>query len=104
MTVRAAVLGAGSFGSCLAILCADRGHDVSLWARDEKLIGAIAKDRRNPRFLKHVDMPEAIRPTTDLAEAVADCEMVIIAVPSHAVRDVVARAARSLPAEAILVS
>jgi glycerol-3-phosphate dehydrogenase (NAD(P)+) len=104
MAVRVAVLGAGSFGSCLAILCADRGHDVTLWARDEKLIAAIAKDRRNPRFLKDVDMPDAIRPTTDLAEAVADCEMVIIAVPSHAVRDVMARAARSLPPEAILVS
>jgi glycerol-3-phosphate dehydrogenase (NAD(P)+) len=85
-------------------LCADRGHDVTLWARDEALIGAIAKNRRNPRFLKDVEMPDAIRPTTDLAEAVADCEMVIIAVPSHAVRDVVARAAPALPAEAILVS
>jgi glycerol-3-phosphate dehydrogenase (NAD(P)+) len=51
MAVRVAVLGAGSFGSCLAILCADRGHDVTLWARDEALIGAIAKNRRNPRFL-----------------------------------------------------
>jgi glycerol-3-phosphate dehydrogenase (NAD(P)+) len=104
MAVRVAVLGAGSFGSCLAILCADRGHSVALWARDEKLIRAIAKDRRNPRFLKDVEMPDAIRPTTDVAEALDDCEMVIIAVPSHAVRDVMARAARSLPAEAILVS
>ena len=104
MAVRVAVLGAGSFGSCLAILCADRGHDVSLWARDEALIAAIAKNRRNPRFLKDVEMPATIRPTTDLAEAVADCEMVIIAVPSHAVRDVMARAAPALPAEAILVS
>jgi glycerol-3-phosphate dehydrogenase (NAD(P)+) len=104
MAVRVAVLGAGSFGSCLAILCADRGHDVSLWARDEKLIGAIANNRRNPRFLKEVEMPAAIRPTTDLAEAMADCEMVIVAVPSHAVRDVMARAARSLPSEAIVVS
>ncbi len=104
MAVRVAVLGAGSFGSCLAILCADRGHDVSLWARDEKLIAAIAKDRRNPRFLKDVEIPAAIRPTTDLAEALAECEMVIIAVPSHAVRNVMTRAAGSLPAEAILVS
>ena len=104
MTVRVAVLGAGSFGSCLAILCADRGHDVSLWARDAALIEAITRDRRNPRFLKDVVIPDAIRATTDLAEALADCEMVIIAVPSHAVRDVMARAAASLPAEAILVS
>jgi glycerol-3-phosphate dehydrogenase (NAD(P)+) len=104
MAVQVAVLGAGSFGSCLAILCADRGHAVSLWARDEKMIAAIDKDRRNPRFLKDVEMPAAIRATTDLDEAVADSEMVIVAVPSHAVREVMARAARSLPTEAILVS
>jgi glycerol-3-phosphate dehydrogenase (NAD(P)+) len=104
MAVRVAVLGAGSFGSCLAILCADCGHDVSLWARDAALIDAITRDRRNPRFLKDVAIPDAIRATTDLAEALRDCEMVIIAVPSHAVRDVMARAAASLPAEAILVS
>ena len=60
MTVRAAVLGAGSFGSCLAILCADRGHDVTLWARDEALVGAIAMERRNPRFLKDIEFPAAI--------------------------------------------
>jgi glycerol-3-phosphate dehydrogenase (NAD(P)+) len=80
-------------------LCADCGHDVSLWARDAALIDAITRDRRNPRFLKDVAIPDAIRATTDLAEALADCEMVIIAVPSHAVRDVMARAAALLPAE-----
>jgi glycerol-3-phosphate dehydrogenase (NAD(P)+) len=104
MAVRVAVLGAGSFGSCLAILCADRGHDVSLWARDADLIGAIARDRRNPRFLKEVEVPAGIRPTTDLAAALDGAEMVIIAVPSHAVREVMGQAAPWLPREAILVS
>ncbi len=104
MTVRAAVLGAGSFGSCLAILCADRGHDVTLWARDPELVGSIARERRNPRFLKHIEFPASIRPTTDLAEALAERDMVIVAVPSHAVRDVTSRAAALLPSEALVVS
>lgn len=103
MTVRAAVLGAGSFGSCLAILCADRGHDVSIWARDAALVEAIRRERRNPRFLKHIEFPASIRPTTDLAEALADREMVIVAVPSHAVRDVMSRAAPLLSPDAMLV-
>jgi glycerol-3-phosphate dehydrogenase (NAD(P)+) len=103
MTVRAAVLGAGSFGSCLAILCADRGHDVTLWARDAALVDAIASQRRNPRFLKHIEFPGAIQPTTDLGAALADREMVIIAVPSHAVRDVMGRAAAFLAPDALLV-
>jgi glycerol-3-phosphate dehydrogenase (NAD(P)+) len=104
MAVRVAVLGAGSFGSCLAILCADRGHDVTLWARDPAFVDAIARERRNPRYLKEIEFPASIRPTADLGEALADAEMVIVSVPSHAVRDVMARAAPALPAEAILVS
>jgi len=103
MSVRAAVLGAGSFGSCLSILCADRGHDVALWARDAALVDAIATRRRNPRFLKEIEFPASIAPTTDLAGALADREMVIVAVPSHAVRDVMARAAAHLAPDALLV-
>ena len=49
--VRCAVLGAGSFGTCLAILLAEKGHEVDLWARDAHLADAIARDRRNPRYL-----------------------------------------------------
>jgi len=104
MAVRVAVLGAGSFGSCLAILCADRGHDVTLWARDPAFAEAIARDRRNPRYLKEIEFPASIRPTADMGEALAGAEMVIVSVPSHGVRDVMTRAARWLPEEALLVS
>lgn len=104
MAVRVAVLGAGSFGSCLAILCADRGHEVTLWAREPAFAAAIARERRNPRYLKEIAFPDSIRPTAELDEALADAEMVILSVPSHAVRGVMARAARWLPAEALLVS
>ncbi|MCU0667811.1 MAG: NAD(P)-dependent glycerol-3-phosphate dehydrogenase [Myxococcota bacterium] len=104
MAVRVAVLGAGSFGSCLAILCADRGHDVTLWARDAGLVDSIARERRNPRFLKEIEFPATIRPTTDLDTALADREMVIVAVPSHAVRDVMTRAGSLLHGEALVVS
>lgn len=104
MAVRVAVLGAGSFGSCLAILCADRGHDVTLWARDPAFAEAIARDRRNPRYLKEIEFPASIRPTADMGDALAGAEMVILSVPSHGVRDVMARAARWLPEEALLVS
>ena len=104
MGVRIGVLGAGSFGSCLAILCADRGHDVALWARDPVLAAALARERRNPRYLKEVELPRSIRVTSELPEALADREMVILSVPSHAVREVMARAAVRVPAEALLVS
>lgn len=103
MTTPVAVLGAGSFGTCLAMLAA-REHDVTLWARDEAVAAAMARDRHNPRFLSDLELPEAVRPTADLGEALADRELVIVAVPSHGVREVMGRAHAHLDPEAILVS
>ncbi len=104
MGIPVAVLGAGSFGTCLAILCADREHDVTLWARDPAISEAMERDRRNPRYLKDVEIPERVRPTADLEEALAGSELVIVAIPSHALREVMRRAGPSIPSESLLVS
>jgi glycerol-3-phosphate dehydrogenase (NAD(P)+) len=103
MAVPVAVLGAGSFGTCLAMLCA-RENDVTLWARDPALADAINRDRRNPRYLRDVELPEPVRATGDLAEALRDRELVIVAIPSHGVRDVLGRARDHVHPGAILVS
>ncbi len=104
MGIPVGVIGAGSFGTCLAILCADRGHDVTLWARNPATVEALRSQRRNPHYLTDVTLPEAIRPTADLEAALRDRELVILAVPSHGVREVMTRAAPYLPEEAITVS
>jgi glycerol-3-phosphate dehydrogenase (NAD(P)+) len=101
--VPVAVIGGGSFGTCLAILCA-RENDVALWARSDEVVEAINRDRRNPRYLTDVPIPENVRATTDLSEALEHREIVILAVPSHGVRDVMAKAGPALSEEAILVS
>ena len=98
-----AVLGAGSFGTCLALLCA-REHDVMLWSRSPGLADAINREGRNPKYLSHVQIPERVRATADLREALADRELVIFAVPSHGVWDVIRRAAQHVPRGAIVVS
>lgn len=103
MAIPVAVLGAGSFGTCLALLCA-REHDVRIWARDPALAEAIERGRRNPVYLSHVAIPERVRATADLAEALEGRELVICAIPSHGVREVMSRAAAHLPAGAIVVS
>jgi glycerol-3-phosphate dehydrogenase (NAD(P)+) len=103
MAVPVAVLGAGSFGTCLAILCA-RENDVSLWARDPALVTAIRRDRRNPRYLQDAEIPAGVRATADLAEALEGRELVICAVPSQGVRDVMGRARAHLHPEALVVS
>ncbi len=97
------VLGAGSFGTCLAILCA-REHDVRIWARDPELAAAINREHRNPRYLSDIEIPERVRATSDLVEALAGRELVILALPSHALREVMSSAAPHIPGEAVLVS
>jgi glycerol-3-phosphate dehydrogenase (NAD(P)+) len=97
------VLGGGSFGTCLAMLCG-RDHDVSIWARDPEIADAINREHHNPRYLPEAALPERVRATSDLAEALTGRELVICAVPSHGVREVMTRAAPHLSPEAIVVS
>ena len=97
-----AVLGAGSFGTCLAKLCG-REHDVLLWARREEVALRINETGRNPGYLEEVLLPKTVRATNDLSEAVIGRELVIIAVPSHGVRDVMKNVAPHLDPGAIVV-
>jgi len=103
VAVPVGVLGAGSFGTCLAMLCG-REHEVRLWARDPAIADAINRNHRNPRYLKETVLPPGVRATSNLAEAVAGRELVICAVPSHGVREVMTQAAPHMPEDAIVVS
>ncbi|MGH0035880.1 MAG: NAD(P)H-dependent glycerol-3-phosphate dehydrogenase [Myxococcota bacterium] len=103
MSNRVAVIGAGSFGTCLAMLCA-RDRDVALWARSADVALEINTERRNPNYLSEFEVPERVRATADLAEALGGAELVICAVPSHSLREVMQRAAPHLDDGAVIVS
>ena len=98
------VLGAGSFGTCLAMLLASKGYEVVLWARDERLADAINEHRRNPRYLTEFLLPDNIRATHSLEEAVRGKEVLLSVVPSHGVRDVWTTVAGLLAPDALLIS
>mgnify|MGYP001574896187 CR=1 FL=1 len=66
---RAAVLGAGAWGTALACLLASRGHPTVLWARRAELAKALHEDRENRTYLPGVPLPPALRITADLTEA-----------------------------------
>ena len=99
-----AVLGAGSWGTALAIHLARGGHDVRLWARDAALADAIRTTRRNAQYLGDAAIPAAVRPTHAIDEAVAGAEFVTVAVPSHGARAVVRSAVPFVRDDAFLVS
>lgn len=83
-----AVLGAGSWGTALAILLAKKGVQVALWARDANLAERIHTEGQNPRYLPGFPLPRIVYPTSDLAEAVHDAEVLVFAVPAGALREV----------------
>ena len=101
---RAAVLGAGSWGTALAIHLGTAGHAVRLWGRDAPLLAEMAKRRANPTYLPDFALPEAVDPVATLAEALDGARYVIVAVPSHGLRAVIRQAAPHIGSGAVLVS
>ena len=81
-----AVLGGGSFGTALAQLVANQGQDVRLWMRNAESVASINRDHHNPRYLSDFELSERITATSDLKEAVADVDWIILAAPSQGVR------------------
>ena len=98
------MLGAGSWGTALAIHLGGLGRDVALWGRDVALVAEMADRRANPTYLPDITFPAAMRVTASLADALAAARYVIVAVPSHGLRAVLREAAPLLPPGAILVS
>lgn len=78
-----AVVGAGSWGTALAIHLARGGATVRVWARTAAVAEAITKQRRNPWYLSDLEIPPGVEATNDLAAALAGAEVVVVAVPSE---------------------
>lgn len=87
------VLGAGSWGTALAIHAARRGAPTKLWTRTPEHQAAMVADGRNARYLADFPFPEGLTPTHDLAEALTGAQLVICGIPSHGMREMMKRVA-----------
>jgi glycerol-3-phosphate dehydrogenase (NAD(P)+) len=85
--MKIAVLGAGSWGTTLAVLLAAKGHEVSLWAHRPEFARALEAERENKRYLKGVVFPPSLHVVENLHDAVTPAGMVVTAVPSQALRE-----------------
>jgi len=98
------VLGAGGWGTALAVHLGRIGHDVRLWARDPALVDEMIARRANPIYLPGVPLPHGVIVTHALPDALRDAEVVVSAIPSHGCRAVMRNAALSLAPGAVIVS
>ena len=92
MPIRVAVVGAGSWGTTVASL-ASRNTPTVLWARSKDLAEQVNVEHRNGQYLSDYELPDVLRATCDLAEAVGNADVVVMGVPSHGFRAVLAEAA-----------
>jgi glycerol-3-phosphate dehydrogenase (NAD(P)+) len=88
-TAKITIIGAGSWGTTLAVMLAKQGNDVDLWVRQKKTFKQISELHANPRYTGDLVLPDNIKPFTGLCESLREgTEIVIFAVPSHALREV----------------
>ncbi|MDI1430994.1 NAD(P)H-dependent glycerol-3-phosphate dehydrogenase [Polyangium sorediatum] len=101
---KVAVLGAGAWGTALAKVLADKQNPTFLWSHSADLALLINERRVNERYLPSAPLPPTLRATGDIEQALSGAELVVFVVPSHAMREVVARARPYLPQRALLCS
>jgi glycerol-3-phosphate dehydrogenase (NAD(P)+) len=101
---RAAVLGAGSWGTPFAKVLADAGTDVVLWARRPEIAEAVNAARHNPDYLPELRLPDRVSATGDAAAALAGADLVVFAVPAQTLRGNLVSWAPYLDPDATLVS
>lgn len=100
--MKTAVLGSGAWGTALALVLLENGHDVTLWSYCEQECQVLQATRENP-MLKGVALPQALKCTTDMA-AVNGCKVVVLATPSFAVRETARKLSALLDPGTVLVS
>ena len=98
------VIGGGSFGTALAKLLAELDHDVVMWCHGAEVARAVSEQHENPVYLSGVALPQRLRATTSIAEAVTQREFVVAVSPSHVIREVMVEARPHLTGVPYVVS
>ena len=99
-----AVIGAGSWGTALALVAGRNQHRVKLWARESQVASEINRARKNPLYLSDFSLPDKILASTDIEAVVAEADFALLVVPSHAMRETLQRLRLFLTKEIVLVS
>jgi len=102
--VKVAVIGAGGWGTAVALLLVENGHDVSLWGHDPANLERMRRDGENARYLKDVPLPSELSLTPDCEEAVHGARVVVSAIPTRWLRQTLEPFKPFVPARVPIVS
>ena len=102
--MKAAVLGAGSWGTTFAQVLCDAGTPTTLWARRADIASAITEIHENPRYLPGITLPPTLTATSDVAAALDGADLVVLSVPAQTLRGNLTTWAPLIPDGALLVS
>jgi glycerol-3-phosphate dehydrogenase (NAD(P)+) len=101
--IKISVLGTGSWGSAIGDLLNQNGHEVIMWQRDAEKVKAMEVDRKHPFFVD-LTFSDEVKFTTDLDSAIKGSQLLVVAVPSHSVRELVSRAVEFIEDNVIIVN
>lgn len=101
---RIGVLGGGSWGSSLAILLSKKGYNVDIWIRNENQLEDIKKYHENKKYLPGVKFPQSLIATGDIGKAIYRKDIILLAIPTHGVREVLNTVKNSISEDQVLVN
>ena len=101
---KVAFIGGGSFGTALAVLLAKKGNDVTIFNRDKNVVDDINNNKRNSKYIKNLVIPDNIEACLSIDDAVNSVEFVVLAVPSHTIRDMVKKIKGKIGKDTIIIS
>ena len=91
-----AVLGAGSWGTALAIHIARSGLDVTLWGKEPEHIDQLTRDQKNQQFLPDIKLPDNLKLNSDLAKVLSEAQLLLLVIPSYAFRSFLSNASEMI--------
>ncbi|WIF94737.1 NAD(P)H-dependent glycerol-3-phosphate dehydrogenase [Caminicella sporogenes] len=99
-----AILGAGSWGTALALTLAEKNHIIHMWTRNEKDINDLIKYKENKRYLAGFKLPDNVYYFTDIIDCIKNCEIIVLAVASQAIRSVLEKIKNSVDINQLFVN
>lgn len=97
-------IGGGSFGTALAVLLGKKGDDVTIYDRSIDVVNDINNSHKNTKYFGDILIPSNVKATTQIKEAIDDCDFLVLAIPSHIIRDICREINRYVNKDTIVIS